>query len=82
MNDIPVSIGAIDAAWMSQALRAAGHDHPGINHITAKPMPGIVGALGEVGVVEVDYAGPAPCRTRMWPSACSTLISHASTTRS
>lgn len=60
MNDIPVSIGAIDAEWMGQALQAAGHDHPGIKHITTKPMPGIVGALGEVGVIEVDYAGPCP----------------------
>jgi hypothetical protein len=55
MNDIPASIGSLDGAWVGHALREAGHDHPGIAQVTANPMPGIVGALGEVGVVEVEY---------------------------
>jgi hypothetical protein len=58
MGDIPLSIGAIDADWLGRALRDEGHDHPGIASISTTPMPGIVGALGEVGVVEVDYSGP------------------------
>jgi hypothetical protein len=58
MSEIPMSIGSIDADWMGRALLDAGHDHPGISGVTTTPMPGIVGALGEVGVVEVDYAAP------------------------
>ena len=58
MNDIPVSLGAIDSQWVGNALHAAGHDHPGISDIAVRPMPGIVGALGEVGVVEVGYREP------------------------
>ncbi len=57
-DDIPISIGALDGAWLGRALHEAGHDHPGIANITATPMAGIVGALGEVGVVEVDYSAP------------------------
>ena len=56
MSDIPVSIGALDGGWVSRALLDAGHDHPGIADIAVTPMPGIVGALGEVGVVEVKYS--------------------------
>ena len=55
MSDIPISIGTLDGAWLGRALHDAGHDHPGIADIAVKPMPGIVGALGEVGVVEVEY---------------------------
>jgi hypothetical protein len=53
--DIPLSIAALDADWVGRALVEAGHDHPGVAGIEVKPMPGIVGALGEVGVVEVEY---------------------------
>ena len=39
-------------------MHEAGHDHPGIADMVATPMPGIVGALGEVGIIEVDYRAP------------------------
>jgi hypothetical protein len=58
MTDIPLSIDAIDVEWIGRALREAGHDHPGVEDISCTPIPGIVGALGEVGVVEVTYARP------------------------
>ena len=58
MSDIPVSIAALDSEWVGRALHEAGQDHPGIAHIAVTSMPGIVGALGEVGVVEVDYSAP------------------------
>jgi len=56
--DIPLSIAALDRDWVGRALTDAGHEHPGIADIAVTAMPGIVGALGEVGVVAVEYASP------------------------
>lgn len=55
--DIPLSLRAITPEWLTGALRAAGHDAPAIREYTYEPMPGIVGALGEIGIIRVSYAG-------------------------
>ncbi len=56
--DIPSSVSAITAPWLNQALEANGVEHPGVANLTTSPMPGIVGALGEVGIVDIEWAGP------------------------
>lgn len=48
---IPSSLSAIDAAWLSDAL---GTD---VRAASYEPMPGIVGALGEVGIFTIDAPG-------------------------
>lgn len=53
--DIPTSLESIDAPWLENALREAGHDVPHITALSFEPMPGIVGALGEIGTFEVGY---------------------------
>ena len=57
MVEVPSSLGEIDAAWIEAALRDAGHDPPTVTAATYAPLGGIVGALGEVGVFTIDYAG-------------------------
>ena len=56
MVEVPTSLGAIDAAWMTAALRDAGHDAPEVTALSYEPLKGIVGALGEVGVFRLTYA--------------------------
>ncbi len=58
MAEILASLGGLDADWLHDALEEAGHSPPAIAALTTSPMDGFVGALGEVGVVEVDWAEP------------------------
>lgn len=55
---VPVSLGQIDAGWLTQALREAGHDAPEVTSVRYSPIGGNVGVLGEVGVLSVEYGGP------------------------
>jgi hypothetical protein len=57
--EVPASLGEVDAAWMTAALRDAGHDDAEVTELTYEPLKGIVGALGEVGVFELRYARDA-----------------------
>jgi len=82
MNDTPVSIAALDAEWVGRALHEAGHDHPGIADIAVKPMPGIVGALGEVGILEVDYAAPCSLPEARSPVEATRRLSPAGASES
>ncbi len=63
--DIPNSVSGIDAAWLNHALEQSGTEHPGVQSVTATPMPGIVGALGEVGIVDIAWGGPTDLPTSM-----------------
>jgi hypothetical protein len=56
MVEVPTSLGQVDAAWMTAALRDAGHDAPDITALKFEPVGGNVGVLGEVGVFTVSYA--------------------------
>jgi hypothetical protein len=56
MVNIPRSLREIDAGWLTEALRQAGHDAPAITDYRYEPMPGIVGAMGEIGIMRVRYA--------------------------
>ena len=62
---IPGSIGAITAEWLNGALEDNGVDHPGVAAVGAGPMPGIVGMLGEVGLVDITWAGATDLPTTM-----------------
>jgi aminoglycoside phosphotransferase (APT) family kinase protein len=53
---IPACLNDVDAEWLTAALRDAGHDAPDITSVFYEPMPGIVGALGEIGIFSVAYA--------------------------
>jgi hypothetical protein len=55
MVAIPKSLTAIDASWLTAALQEAGHDAPEITEVLFKPMPGVVGMMGEVGILTVSY---------------------------
>jgi hypothetical protein len=55
--DIPTRLVDIDGDWLATALRGAGHDAPDIAELRFEPMPGIVGALGEIGIFTVTYSG-------------------------
>ena len=56
MVEIPRSLRAIDGAWLTTALREAGHDAPAIDAVSLAPISGVVGSLGEIGVLSVTYA--------------------------
>jgi Phosphotransferase enzyme family len=55
--EIPRSLRAIDAGWLTDALREAGHDAPAVHTVSFEPMSGVVGGIGEVGVLSITYAG-------------------------
>ncbi len=55
MENLPRSLAAVDPAWLGTALSSAGHD-AAVTAVDFTPMPGIVGALGEVGFLDVTYA--------------------------
>ncbi len=54
---IPTSVAGLDAAWLNEALLPLQPDHPGVATARTEPMPGIVGALGEVGLVHITWEG-------------------------
>lgn len=63
MTEIPKSLGAITAPWLTAALREAGHSSPDIASVSYQPMPGIVGAMGEIGTLSVVYDEPTTLPT-------------------
>lgn len=62
---IPSSVSAITNDWLNKALESNGVEHPGIAELTTSPMPGIVGALGEVGIVDITWDGDTDLPTSM-----------------
>ena len=57
MTEILSSLSAMSPQWLEEALTAAGHGPPPISAVQVRPMDGFVGAMGEVGIVSVGYAG-------------------------
>ena len=58
MVDVPTSLSEIDAAWMTAALRDAGYADADVAAVDYQPLKGIVGALGEVGVLTLEHRSP------------------------
>jgi len=65
VTEIPTSLNAVSAAWLRDALVAQGTECPTIEALAYEPMPGIVGALGEIGIFTIDWAGPTGLPTKM-----------------
>ncbi len=63
--EIPKSISEISLPWLSEALDQSAVEHPGISSVSTAAMPGITGALGEVGLVDIAWAGPTDLPTTM-----------------
>lgn len=59
-QSIPLSLSAITPEWLHAALTANGHDCPPIRKLDYEPMPGIVGAMGEIGTLSVEYGALTP----------------------
>ena len=57
MTEILNSLSAMTPQWLERALAEAGHAPPPIAAVDVRPMDGFVGAMGEVGIVSVSYAG-------------------------
>lgn len=57
MVEIPSRLEAVDALWLTEALRSEGHDAPGIRTVDYEPIGGTIGILGEVGIFTVTYDG-------------------------
>lgn len=57
MVDVPTTLHEVDAQWLTAALNEAGHDTANVTSVEYEPIKGNVGALGEVGVFTVAYAG-------------------------
>ena len=57
MTEILNSLSAMTPQWLEGALAEAGHAPPPISEVEVRPMDGFVGAMGEVGIVSVAYAG-------------------------
>ena len=57
MTEILSSLSAMTPQWLEEALTEAGHSPPPVSAVEVRPMDGFVGAMGEVGIVSVAYAG-------------------------
>ena len=57
MTEILDSLSAMTPQWLEEALTEAGHGPPPVSAVEVRPMDGFVGAMGEVGIVSVTYAG-------------------------
>ena len=57
MTEILKTLSAMTPAWLEEALTEAGHVPPPVTAVQVRPMDGFVGAMGEVGIVSVTYAG-------------------------
>ena len=57
MTGILNSLSAMTPQWLEGALAEAGHSPPPVAAVEVRPMDGFVGAMGEVGIVTVTYAG-------------------------
>lgn len=65
MVEVPTSLDQIDAEWLHAALHESGHAVPAVRQLTYEPIPGNVGALGEVGIFTIDYDGPTDVPNRL-----------------
>jgi hypothetical protein len=65
MVQVPTKLAEIDAGWLTEALRHAGHDAPSVTSLTYEPMPGIVGLLGEVGIFNATFEGATDVPSRL-----------------
>lgn len=63
--DLPARLDALDPRSLTNLLRESGHDVPDITALRYEPMPGVVGALGEVGIFTIEYAGDAGFPARL-----------------
>lgn len=57
MTTIPTSLRDLTAEWLTEHLAYEGHDLPPVAALEVEPMDGFVGALGEVGIVRVEWRG-------------------------
>ena len=57
MTKILKTLMTMTPAWLEEALTEAGHSPPSVKSVQVRPMDGFVGAMGEVGIVSVAYAG-------------------------
>ena len=57
MTEILNSLSAMTPQWLEGALTEAGHAPPPVSAVEVRPMDDFVGAMGEVGIVSVAYAG-------------------------
>ena len=57
MTEILKSLSAMTPQWLTEALTGAGHDPPEVTALDVRPMDDFTGAMGEVGIVSVEYAG-------------------------
>lgn len=55
MTEILKGLSAMTPQWLEEALGQAGFEPPTVTALEVAPMDGFVGAMGEVGVVNVDY---------------------------
>ena len=57
MTEILKSLSMMTPQWLQEALTEAGHAPPPIAAVEVRPMDSFVGAMGEVGIVSVEYVG-------------------------
>ncbi|NNE74773.1 MAG: aminoglycoside phosphotransferase family protein [Acidimicrobiales bacterium] len=61
---IPASLPEITAEWLSTEFGASGHDVT-VSNVDYAAMGGIVGAVGHVGILTLDYDGPTTLPRQM-----------------
>jgi len=57
MTEILKTLPAMTPSWLEGALTEAGHAPPPVAAVEVRPMDGLLGAMGEVGIVAVTYGG-------------------------
>lgn len=53
--EILKTLSDMTPAWLTEALTEAGHEPPPVTAVQVRPMDGFTGAIGEVGIVTVEY---------------------------
>ncbi len=70
MTDIPISLAGLTGGWLTDQLRDAGHSVSAISSLAVEPMDGFVGAMGEVGIVNVEWDGDAGALPSSFVAKC------------
>ena len=55
---MPRSLRAIDADWLTDALREAGHDAPAVDAVSFEAMSGVIGGIARVRVASNGIGTP------------------------
>ncbi len=61
-DEVPSTLDAVDVSWLNAQLATSGFEATA-SSISARPLDGFLGAMGEVGIFDVTWAGSSDLPT-------------------